>query len=93
MALVTDGKPMTDKQALEVLTSLKLTIGRGNSKTIFNAIVLEAFSHAYKALEEKVEGKRYGSKYIMASEIIDDTKNYGKRYNPFPRGGKNENNN
>ena len=56
MALVTDGKPMTDKQALEVLKSLKLTIGRGNSKTVFNGIALEAFSHAYKALEEKVEG-------------------------------------
>ena len=56
MSLLTDGKPMTDKQALEVLKSLKLTIGRGNSKTVFNGIVLEAVSHAYKALEEKVEG-------------------------------------
>ena len=56
MALVTNGKPMTDEQALEILKSLKLTIGRGNSKTVFNGIVLEAFSHAYKALEEKVEG-------------------------------------
>ena len=55
MALVTDGKPMTDKQALEILKGLKLTIGRGNSKTVFNGIALEAFLHAYKALEEKVK--------------------------------------
>ena len=56
MALVTNGEPMTDQQALEVLSGLKFTIRRGNSKTIFNGIVLEALSHAYKALKEKVEG-------------------------------------
>ena len=55
MALITDGKPMTDEEALQILQSLKLTIGRGNSKTIFNGLVVEAFSHAYEALKEKVE--------------------------------------
>ena len=50
-------KPMTDEQALEVLKSLEITYGRGSSKTVFSSIVLEAFSHACKALEEKIENK------------------------------------
>lgn len=57
MALVTNGEPMTDRQALEVLKNLKLTLVRGNSKTVFRGIVLEAFIHAYKALEEKVQNE------------------------------------
>jgi hypothetical protein len=50
-------KPMTDEQALEVLKSLEIAYSRGSSKTVFSSIVLEAFSHAYKALEEKIENK------------------------------------
>ncbi len=50
-------KPMTDEQALEVLKSLKITYGRGSGKTVFRDTVFEAFCHAYKALEEKIENK------------------------------------
>ena len=48
-------EPMTDKQALDVLKSVKLTIGRGTAKTLFYATLLEALGRAMKALEEKVE--------------------------------------
>ena len=45
---------VTDEEALQTLQSLKLTTGRGNSKTVFDGIVFEALSHAYEALKEKV---------------------------------------
>lgn len=46
---------MTDKEALQVLESLKLTVGRGSGKTKFQGLVLEAMAHATIALKEKVE--------------------------------------
>lgn len=48
-------EPMTDKQALDVIKSTKITIGRQNGKTIFQSLLFEAMSHAVIALEEKVE--------------------------------------
>lgn len=45
---------MTDKQALEVLKSMKLTMGRGSAKTLYQQGILEAVCHAITALEEKV---------------------------------------
>lgn len=48
-------EPMTDKQALDVLRSTKMTIGRQNGKTMFQSLIWEAIAHAVKALEEKVE--------------------------------------
>lgn len=46
---------MTDKQALEILKSMKLTMGRGSAKTLYQQGILEAVCHAIAALEEKVE--------------------------------------
>ena len=48
---------MTDEQALETLKNMKLTMGRGSAKTIFQQGLMEAICHAIKALEEKVEVK------------------------------------
>ena len=48
-------EPMTDKQALDVIKSTKMTIGRQNGKTMFQSLLMEAMGHAVKALEEKVE--------------------------------------
>ncbi len=48
-------EPMTDKQALDVIKSTKMTIGRQNGKTIFQSLLFEAMAHAVIALEEKVE--------------------------------------
>lgn len=48
-------EPMTDKQALDILKSTKMTIGRQTGKTMFQSGLLEAMAHAVKALEEKVE--------------------------------------
>lgn len=48
-------EPMTDKQALDILKSTKMTIGRQTAKTMFVSLLLEAMAHAVKALEEKVE--------------------------------------
>lgn len=48
---------MTDKQALEVLKHAGISVGRANCKTAFQTGLLEAFSRAVKALEEKVNGK------------------------------------
>lgn len=48
-------EPMTDKQALDILKSTKMTYGRRNGKTIFQSLLMEAMCHAVKALEEKVE--------------------------------------
>ena len=48
---------MTDKQALETLKTVKITMGRGSAKTVFQQGLMEAICHAIKALEEKVEVK------------------------------------
>jgi hypothetical protein len=50
-----DWEPMTDKQALDVIKSTKMTIGRQNGKTMFQSLLMEAMGHAVKALEEKVQ--------------------------------------
>lgn len=46
---------MTDIQALDILKSVTVTIGRANAKTLFDSTLLEALAHAMKALEEKVK--------------------------------------
>lgn len=48
---------MTDNQALEVLKRAEISIGRSNGKTAFQMGLLEAFSRAMKALEEKVKNE------------------------------------
>lgn len=48
-------EPMTDKQALDILKSTKMTYGRRNGKTMFQSLLFEAMGNAVKALEEKVE--------------------------------------
>jgi hypothetical protein len=35
-------EPMTDKQALDVIKSTKMTIGRQNGKTMFQSLLMEA---------------------------------------------------
>ncbi len=46
---------MTDEQALKILKSAQISVGRASAKTAFNTGLLEAFSRAIKALEEKVD--------------------------------------
>ena len=58
MALLTDGKPMTDEEALKTLDSMILIMQRGAGKTLFRSVFIEAMSHAYAALKEKVEGDK-----------------------------------
>ena len=48
---------MTDEQALKTLKTVKIIMGRGSAKTIFQQGLMEAICHAIKALEEKVEAK------------------------------------
>ena len=65
---------MTDEQALETLKSMKLTMGRGSAKTMFQQGLLEAICHAIVALEETVENK---GEWIATNETDEF---YGKVY-------------
>jgi hypothetical protein len=51
-------EPLTDEEALKVLKSLTLSVGRGSGKTEFQGLVLESMFHAIVALEEKVKNKK-----------------------------------
>lgn len=68
--------PMTDEQALNVLKSVKLTIGRGTAKTLFDATLLEALGRAMKALEEKVDISEKDSVCDHCERLIEAEKVY-----------------
>lgn len=57
MPLLTNGKPMTDEEALKTLEGMKMSMTRGAGKTLFQSVFTEAMSRACAALKEKVDGK------------------------------------